>query len=123
MSGLSDRVSLGLASLISLLTGAILLAIASITRQQRTAAAGKRRFHGKAFERRWIPDDGERQRHAEVVAERLGQSPVDGPVLRVAEAAERLGVSASTVRRRVQRGELEGVFRDGRMTGVVLEAD
>ncbi len=75
MSGLRGRVSLGLASLVSLVTGAILLAIASITRQQRTVAAGKRRFHGQAFERRWIPDDADRQRHAEVVAERLGQSP------------------------------------------------
>ena len=45
------------------------------------------------------------------------------PVLRVAEAAERLGVSVSTVRRRVQRGELQAVIQDGRMTGVILEAD
>ena len=37
------------------------------------------------------------------------------------EAAERLGVSVSTAA--VQRGELEAVFRDGRMTGIVLEAD
>jgi len=123
MSGLRGRVSLGLASLVSLLTGAILLAIASVTRQQRTVAAGKRRFHGQAFERRWIPDDGERQRHAEVVAERLAQSPSDGPVLRVAEAAKRLGVSVSTVRRRAQRGELQAVMQDGRLTGVILEAD
>jgi excisionase family DNA binding protein len=116
-------VNLGLASLVSLVTGAILLAIASITRQQRTVAAGKRRFHGQAFERRWIPDDRERQLHAEVVAERLGQSPADGPVLRVTEAAERLGVSVSTVRRRAQRGELQAVMQDGRLTGVILEAD
>ena len=91
--------------------------------QRRTVAAGKRRFHGQAFERRWIPDDAERQRHDDVVAERLGQSPSAGPVYRVAEAADRLGVSVSTVRRRVQRGELQAVMQDGRITGVILEAD
>ncbi len=123
MSGLRVRLSFGIASLVSLVTGAILLAIGSVLRQQRTAAEGKRRFHGKAFERRWIPDDEERQRHAEVVAERLNPEPPAAPVLRVAEAAERLGVSVSTVRRRIQRGELQGVFTDGRMTGVILEAD
>ena len=123
MSGLRVRVSLGVASLVSLVTGAILLAVGSVFRQRRTVAAGKRRFHGKAFERRWIPDDAERQVHADVVAERLGQSPSEGPVVRVAEAAERLGVSVSTVRRRVQRGELQAVMEGGRMTGVILEAD
>ena len=123
MSSLRGRVSLGLASLVSLVTGAILLAIASITRQQRTVAAGKRRFHGQAFERRWIPDDVERQQHAELVAERLNPPPPPGPVVRLVEAAERLGVSVSTVRRRVQRGELQAVMQDGRMTGVILEAD
>ena len=123
MSGLRVRVSFGIASLVSLVTGAILLAIGSVLRQQRTAAEGRRRFHGKAFERRWISDDDERQRHAAVVAERLSLAPAAAPVLRVAEAAERLGVSASTVRRRIQRGELQGVFTDGRMTGVILEAD
>ena len=75
MSGLRVRVSLGVASLVSLVTGAIMLAVGSVFRQRRTVAAGKRRFHGKAFERRWIPDDAERQVHADVVAERLGQSP------------------------------------------------
>ena len=123
MSGLRFRVSLGVASLLSLVTGAILLAVGSVFRQRRTVAAGKRRFHGQAFERRWIPDDEERQLHADVVAERLGQSPSEGPVVRVAEAAERLGVSVSTVRRRVQRGELQAVMEGGRMTGVILEAD
>jgi excisionase family DNA binding protein len=123
MSGLRVRLGFGIASLVSLVTGAILLAVGSVFRQQRTVAEGKRRFHGKAFERRWIPDEDERQRHAEVVAERLNPEPPSGPVVRVAEAAERLGVSVSTVRRRIQRGELEAVFVDGRMTGVILEAD
>lgn len=122
MSGVRVRLSFGLASLGSLVTGAILLAVGSVLRQQRTVAAGKRRFHGQAFERRWIPDDVERARHAAVVAERL-RPAAPGPVVRPAEAAERLGVSVSTVRRRVQRGELEAVFRNGRMTGVILEAD
>lgn len=123
MSGLRVRLGFGLASLLSLVTGAILLAVGSIFRQRRTMAEGKRRFHGKAFERRWISDDDERQRHAEVVAERLNLEPPASPVLRVPEAAERLGVSVSTVRRRIHRGELQGVFTDGRMTGVILEAD
>jgi len=123
MSGLRGRVSMALASLVSLVTGAILLAIGSVLRQQRTVAAGKRRYHGQAFERRWIPDDAERLRHAAVVAERLELAPSGGPVVRVADAAERLGVSVSTVRRRVRRGELQAVFQNGRMTGVVLEAD
>ncbi len=124
MRSLRLRVNLGVASLISLVTGGILLAIGSVLRQRRTVVAGKRRFHGKAFERRWIPDDAERQLHADVVAERLSESqPPQGSVVRVAEAAKRLGVSVSTVRRRVQRGELQAVMRDGRMTGVILEAD
>ena len=123
MSALRVRISFGLASLVSLVTGAILLAIGSVFRQQRTVAAGKRRFHGQAFERRWIPDDVERQQHAELVVERLNPPPPPGAVVRLAEAAERLGVSVSTVRRRIQRGELQAVFANGRMTGVILEAD
>ncbi|HEX5579550.1 MAG TPA: excisionase family DNA-binding protein [Candidatus Limnocylindria bacterium] len=123
MSDLRVRISFGLASLLSLVSGAILLAIGSVFRQQRTVAAGKRRFHGQAFERRWIPDDLERQRHAEVVAARLAPQPAAGPVVRLAEAAERMGVSVSTVRRRIKRGELQAVFTNGRMTGVILEAD
>ena len=123
MSGLGDRVSLAAVSLASLVTGAILLTVGSVLRQPQTVAAGRRQIHGHARERRWIPDDEERARHDAIVAERLGISPTARPEVRVADAAERLGVSASTVRRRVQRGELEGVFRDGRMTGVVLEAD
>lgn len=123
MSGGLQRVSLTVAGLVSLATGAILLTIGSVLRQPQTVAAGKRQIHAHARERRWIPDDEERERHAAVVATRLGISAAARPEMRVAEAAERLGVSASTVRRRVQRGELEGVFRDGRMTGVLLEAD
>lgn len=123
MSGLGGRVGLAGVSVASLVTGAILLAIGSVLRQQRTVAAGKRRFHGNAFERRWIPDDAERVQHAAVVAERLGISAGARPVVRVADAAQRLGVSVSTVRRRVKRGELEAVFQNGRMTGIVLEAE
>lgn len=123
MSGLGGRVGLAGVSVASLVTGAILLAIGSVLRQQRTVAAGKRRFHGNAFERRWIPDDAERVQHAAVVAERLGISAGARPVVRVADAAQRLGVSVSTVRRRVKRGELEAVFQNGRMTGIILEAE
>ncbi|HEY8179115.1 MAG TPA: hypothetical protein VIH33_01830 [Candidatus Limnocylindria bacterium] len=79
MSGLRVRISLGVASLLSLVTGAILLTIGSVLRQRHTVAAGKRRFHGQAFERRWVPDDADRQLHADVVAERLGQSPSEDP--------------------------------------------
>ena len=123
MSPLKSRVALAAASVLSLLTGVVLLAVGSVFRQRHTVAAGKRRYYGKAFERRWIPDDDERQRHADVVADRLGQIPPDGPVVRVADAAQRLGVSVSTVRRRAQRGELHAVLEDGRLTGVILEAD
>ena len=123
MSRLRGRIALGVASLMSLVTGAVLLAVGSVLRQQRTVTAGKRRYHGGAFERRWIPDDAERQEHASVVAERLAQPQRAAPVVRVADAAQRLGVSVSTVRRRVKRGELEAVFQNGRMTGIVLEAD
>ena len=123
MSGLRGRIGLGVASLVSLVTGAVLLAVGSVLRQQRTVTAGKRRYHGGAFERRWIPDDAERQEHAAVVAERLALPQRAAPIVRVAEAAQRLGVSVSTVRRRVKRGELEAVFQNGRMTGIVLEAD
>jgi excisionase family DNA binding protein len=123
VSGLRVRISFGIVSLLSLVTGAILLAIGSVLRQQRTVAAGKRRYHGKAFERRWIPDDVERQEHAAIVVERLHPAQPDGPVVRLTEAAERLGVSVSTIRRRIQRGELQAVIRDGRTAGVILEAD
>ena len=53
----------------------------------------------------------------------MSRNRLKASVVRVAEAAKRLGVSVSTVRRRVQRGELQAVLRDGRMTGVILEAD
>jgi hypothetical protein len=87
MSSLGGRVSLAAVSLASLVSGAILLAVGSVLRQQQTVAAGKRRFHGQAFERRWIPDEAERERHAAVVAERLGISGPPRPVVRVTEAA------------------------------------
>jgi excisionase family DNA binding protein len=123
VSGLRGRISLAVASLVSLVVGAILLAVGSVMRQRHTVAAGRRRYHGGAFERRWIPDEAEREQHAEVVAERLSEVSSERPVVRLAEAADRLGVSVSTVRRRIQRGELEAVPLDGRTTGVVLEAD
>jgi excisionase family DNA binding protein len=123
MSSVRGRIGLAVASLVSLVTGAILLAIGSVLRQRRTVTAGKRRYHGGAFERRWISDEDERERHTEAVSDRLELPRPEGPEVRLAEAAERLGVSVSTVRRRIQRGELKAVYRDGRMTGVILEAD
>jgi excisionase family DNA binding protein len=123
MSNLRGRIGLAMASLVSLVVGGILLVIGSVMRQQRTADAGRRRYHGGAFERRWISDATERERHAEVVAERLSTVESDRPVVRLSEAADRLGVSVSTVRRRIQRGELEAITQDGRTTGVVLDAD
>jgi len=108
----------GALGLLSALGGLLLAGIGIITRQERAVSAGKRRFHGSAFERRWIPDHTERQRHAEIVAERLDLSG-DGQH-DLATAAERLGVSVATVRRRVKRGDLEGVYADERLVGVVL---
>lgn len=107
--------------LLSAVGGLVLVGIGIITRQERAVSAGKRRFHGSAFERRWIPDHRERQRHAEIVSERLELSE-DG-YLDLAAAAERLGVTVATVRRRVKRGELEGVFAEKRLVGVVLPVE
>ena len=107
--------------LLSALGGLVLIAIGIITRQERAIAAGKRRFHGSAFERRWITDQDERQRHAEIVADRLelhGDGSVDLP-----SAAAQLGITVSTVRRRVKRGELEGVYVEDRLVGVVLPVE
>jgi excisionase family DNA binding protein len=114
---------LGAVSAASLVSGAVLIAIGVITRQERAVAAGKRRFHGHGFERRWISDPEERERHAAVVAERLDLNADEPGSVSVAEAAERLGVSASTVRRRVKSGQLKGAYRDGRLTGVILDGD
>jgi hypothetical protein len=64
-------VGVGIASAATAVAGLFLIAAGVIARQERTVAAGKRRFHGSAFERRWIGDADERERHAAVVAERL----------------------------------------------------
>jgi hypothetical protein len=108
----------GALGLLSAFGGLVLAGIGIITRQERAVSAGKRRFRGSAFERRWIPDHSERERHAEIVAERLDLSEDGHDDL--ATAAERLGVSVTTVRRRVKRGELQGVYTDERLVGVVL---
>jgi hypothetical protein len=112
---------LGLVGLASALGGLLLVGIGIITRQERAVAAGKRRFHGSAFERRWIPDAAERQRHDDIVAERL-ELPEDHH-LDLTTAAARLGVTVDTVRRRVKRGELEGVYAQERLIGVVLPTE
>jgi excisionase family DNA binding protein len=114
---------LGAVSAISLVSGAALIAIGVITRQQRAVAAGKRRFHGNGFERRWISDPQERERHAVIVADRLDLDVELPGAVSVADAAERLGVSVSTVRRRAKSGQLKGAYRGGRLTGVVLGED
>lgn len=114
---------LGVVSAGSLVGGVVLIATGAIIRQQRMVAAGKRRFHGFAFERRWISDPKERVRHTAVVAQRLDLDVEQPGQVSVAEAATRLGVSASTVRRRAKSGQLKGAYRHGRLTGVILEAD
>lgn len=114
---------LGAVSGVSLIGGTVLIAVGVITRQRRIADAGKRSFHGHAFERRWISDQDERLRHAVIVADRLDLDVEQPGAVSVAEAAERLGVSASTVRRRAKSGQLKGAYRSGRLTGVILDAD
>jgi excisionase family DNA binding protein len=122
-SRLGRGLRLGILSAGSLLGGAVLIAAGAIIRQRRMVAAGKRRFHGFAFERRWISDPKERVRHTAVVAQRLDLEVQQPGQLSVAEAANRLGVSVSTVRRRAKSGQLKGAYRRGRLTGVILEAD
>jgi hypothetical protein len=102
--------------------GLALIGIGIITRQKRAVAAGRRRFHGQAFERRWIPDLDERERHAEIVAERLQIDEAAGQ-LDLASAAARLGVSIATVRRRVRAGKVQGVYQGERLVGVVLPGE
>lgn len=114
---------LGTLSGVSLIGGAVLIAVGVMSRQQRIADAGKRSFHGHAFERRWISDQEERVRHAAIVSDRLDLDVEQPGAVSVAEAAERLGVSASTVRRRAKNGQLKGAYRSGRLTGVILDAD
>jgi hypothetical protein len=117
----SRRILIGVAGAVSGVIGAVLVAIGVITRSDRTVAAGKRRFHGHAFERRWISNPKERERHAEVVAERLELDTVEPGEVTLAEAAEQLGVTVATVRRRVKLGKLQGVYRNGRLAGVIIE--
>jgi excisionase family DNA binding protein len=114
---------LGAVSGLSLIGGTVLIAVGVITRQRRIADAGKRSFHGHAFERRWIPDQDERVRHADIVADRLDIDVEPPGTVSVAEAAERLGISVSTVRRHAKSGRLKGAYRAGRLTGVILDAD
>lgn len=125
------RLLVWLAAGASAVGGLALMAVGRILRQRQVADAGKRQFHGRAFERRWIGDHQERARHAEIVAERLdlaeaqadgekgtAQEPDGGTPLAI--AAERLGVTVDTVRRRVRRGDLEGIYRGRRLVGVVM---
>jgi excisionase family DNA binding protein len=123
MSRLGRSLLLGAASVGSLVAGVVLITLGRITRQEQAVAAGKRRFHGFAFERRWISDPDERTRHAEIVAERLDEEAKQAGEVTVAQAAERLGVSVSTVRRRARSGQLKGAYRGERLTGVILEGD
>ena len=111
-----------LLGLLSAGVGLVLIGIGVITRQERAVSAGRRRFHGSAFERRWISDQAERVRHEKIVADRLDLDDGDGH-LELADAAHRLGISVSTVRRRVRSGKLEGVYQDQRLVGVVLPGE
>lgn len=71
-------------------------------------------------ERRWIPDSDDRAQHQDVVRERLARKT---PVT-VSEAAERLGVTPQTIRRRVKDGKLDAEYgADGRISGVYLGDD
>jgi hypothetical protein len=107
---------------LSAVGGLVLIGIGIITRQERAVAAGRRRFHGHAFERRWIPDQQERAHHAEIVAQRLEIDRETGQ-LDLAAAAARLGVTVATVRRRVRSGKLEGVYQGERLVGVFMPSE
>jgi hypothetical protein len=110
------------AGAVSAAVGMVLIGIGVITRQERAVSAGRRRFRGRAFDRRWISDPVERERHAEVVADRLSL-PLPAGQLDLPDAAERLGISVATIRRRVRNGKLEGVYRGKRLVGVVLPSE
>jgi hypothetical protein len=117
------RLAVVVASALSAALGAVLIAIGVVSRRDRTVAVGKRRFHGFAFERRWISDHADRERHAAVVADRLELDVREPGEVTLAEAAERLGVTIGTVRRRAKRGRLQGAYRNGRLAGIVLDAE
>ena len=123
MGRISRRIAIGVVSALSAVVGAVLIAVGFISRHDRTVAAGKRRFHGRAFERRWIPDLSERKRHAEIIADRLDLDASQPGEVSLADAANRLGVTVGTVRRRAKRGQLQGAYRDGRLTGVILDPE
>jgi excisionase family DNA binding protein len=110
-------------TLLAWIGGGALIALGTILRRSGIVAAGKARLRSGPLERRWISNPSERQRHAAIVADRLGIASPDAVELSVADAARRLGVSPSTVRRRVQRGELLGAYRAGHLTGIVLDPD
>ena len=59
-------------------------------------------------DRRWISDGSERTRHDAIVRERLVVPRREATSL--VEAANRLGVSVQTVRRRVKRGQLDAAY-------------
>ena len=123
MRKLPGRIALGVLGALSAALGAILIAVGVVSRHDRTMAAGKRRFHGRGLDRRWIADPDERERHDSIVAERLDLDMREPGEVGLAEAAERLGVSVGTIRRRAKRGQLKAAHRNGRLTGVILEAE
>lgn len=71
-------------------------------------------------DRRWISDASERVRHDAIVRERL-----DVPIrqaMSVVQAADRLGVTVQTIRRRVKRGDLDAECdARGRIARVYLD--
>ena len=123
MRRLPGRIALGVLGALSAALGAILIAVGVVSRHDRTVAAGKRRFHGRGLDRRWIADPEERERHEGIVAERLDLDVREPGEVSLAEAAERLGVSIGTIRRRAKRGQLQAAYRNGRLTGVILDAE
>jgi hypothetical protein len=123
MTRLPGKIVLAIVGGLSAALGAVLIAIGVVSRHDRTVAAGKRRFHGRGIDRRWISDPAERERHADIVAERLELDTRQPGEVTLAEAAERLGVSIGTVRRRAKRGQLRGAYRNDRLTGVILDAE
>jgi len=120
MTRLPSKIVLAIVGGLSAALGAALIAIGVVSHHDRTVAAGKRRFHGRGLDRRWISDPQERERHADIVAERLELDTRQPGEVSLAEAAERLGVTIGTVRRRAKRGQLRGAYRNDRLIGVIL---